>query len=119
MVGQPVDHARDVRDLVGVVDRAEERVRVVGHADLGRARGVLGERGDEVVVDPRAREHAGGGRAVLSGVEVAGDRDALDGRLDVGVVEDDDRGLSTELEVDPLESREALSATCMPAGPIR
>ena len=103
MVGQPVDEARDVRELVGVVDRAEERVLVVGHADLGRAPGVLGERGDEVVVDPRAREHARRGGAVLAGVEVAGDGDALDGGLDVGVVEDDDRGLAAELEVHALD----------------
>ena len=99
----------DVRDLVRVVDRAEERVGVVGHADLGRALGVLGERGDEVVVDAGPGEHAGRGGAVLAGVEVAADGDALDGGLDVGVVEDDDRRLAAELEVDALEvARRAL-----------
>src|SRR5262245_13813712 len=67
VVGQTVDHARHVPDLVGVVDRAEQRVRVVRHTDLGRALGVRGERVDEVVVDARTREHAGGRRAVLPG----------------------------------------------------
>ena len=92
-------------ELVRVVHRAEEGVRVVGQPDRGRPLGVLGERGDEVVVDARGGEHAGGGGAVLAGVEVAGDGDALDRRLDVGVVEDDDRRLAAELEVHPLELR--------------
>ncbi len=54
-------------------------------------------------MDPRAGDHAGGRGAVLAGVEVAGTGDALGGGLDVGVVEDDDRGLAAELEVDALE----------------
>ena len=40
----------------------------------------------------------------------------LGGRLDVGVVEDDDRRLAAELEVDPLDVGAPRSAaTCMPA----
>ena len=65
--------------------------------------GRLGQGGGEVAVDARPGEHACRRRAVLAGVEVAGDRDALDGGLDVGVVEHDDRRLAAELEVDPLE----------------
>ena len=61
-------------ELVGVVDRAEERVLVVGQPDRRRAARVLGERGDEVVVDAGRREHPGRRGAVLAGVEVAGDR---------------------------------------------
>ena len=71
VVGQPVDHAGDPVELVGVVERAVEHVLVVGHAGLG-ALGLLGQRGDEVVVHARPGEHAGGGGAVLAGVEVAG-----------------------------------------------
>ena len=102
VVGQPVDHAGDPLELVGVVERAVEDVLVVGQAGLD-ALGLLGEGGHEVVVDAGPGEHAGGGGAVLAGVEVAGDRDVLGGLLEVGVVEDDDRRLAAELEVDPLE----------------
>ena len=48
-------------------------------------------------------QHASRRGAVLAGVEVAGDRDALGGGLEVGVVEHDDRRLAAELEVHPLE----------------
>ena len=48
-------------------------------------------------------EHAGGGRAVLAGVEVARDGDVLDGLGDVGVLEDDDRRLAAQLQVDALD----------------
>ena len=87
-----------------------------GHA-RGRATGLLGQRGDEVVVDAGAGEHAGRGGAVLAGVEVAGDGDALGGGFDVGVVEHDDRRLAAELEVDPLEVRRG--AARRPAMPAR
>ena len=93
----------DVRQLAGVVDRAEERVLVGRQPHRRRALRVLRERRDEVVVDARAGQHAGGRGAVLAGVEVAGDGDALDGGLDVGVVEDHDRCLAAELEVDALD----------------
>ena len=90
----------------GVVDRAEER----------RPRRRAGPTGAEPLAYsasaatksswmPGGDEDAGGGRAVLAGVEVAGDRDALDGGLDVGVVEDHDRRLAAELEVHPLDLR--------------
>ena len=98
MVGRALDEAADVRELVGVVERAVEHLAVVGRPGLRVAR-LLGERGDEVVVDARARQHAGRGRAVLPGVEVAGDRDVLGGEREVGVVEDDHRRLAAELEV--------------------
>ena len=92
------------RQLVGVVDRAEEGVLVVGEPDGRGAPGVLAESAaTKSSWIPGGDEHAGGGRAVLAGVEVARDRDALDRRLDVGVVEDHDRGLAAELEVDALE----------------
>ena len=48
-------------------------------------------------------QHPGGRRAVLPGVEVAGAGDPGGGRGRVGVVEDDDRRLASELQVDPLE----------------
>jgi len=103
VVGQPGEEPFDVRQLVGVVDRAEQRVLVVGQADGDAGPGVLRQRRDEVVVDPRTGDDSRGRGAVLSGVEVAGGGDGLDGGLQIRVVEDDDRRLATELEVDPLE----------------
>ena len=91
-------------ELVRVVHRPVEGVVVVRVA--GRSTFVLhvrGHRGDELVVHALVHEDAGRRRAVLAGVEVAGDRDALDGLLDVGVVEHDDRRLAAELEVHALE----------------
>jgi hypothetical protein len=73
---------------------------------------------DEVVVDPRAGQHPGGGGAVLAGVEVARDRDAFDGSVEVGVVEDDDRRLATEFEVHSLEAF-GCSRGHLRAGPHR
>ena len=102
VVGHALDDPADVRELAGVVERPVEHLAVVGRPGLGVAR-LLGERGDEVVVHARARQYAGRGRAVLAGVEVAGDRDVLGGELEVRVVEDDHRRLAAELEVDLLD----------------
>ena len=102
MVGQTVDHAADVLELVGVVDRAVEHVLVVGHAGLDSL-GRLGDRGDEVVVRTGPGKDSRSCGAVLAGVEVARLGDRTRRCLDVGVVEDDDRRLAAELEVDPLD----------------
>ena len=89
--------------LVGVVDRAEQHVLVVGHAGLD-ALGLLGERGDEVVVHAGRGDDSGRRGAVLAGVEVAGDGDALGRGGDVGVVEHHDRRLAAEFEVHALQA---------------
>src|SRR5829696_152271 len=96
---RPLEEAHHPVELVLVVQGAEEHVLVVGEPGLGAVLRLLGERGHEVVVDAGTGEHPGGGGAVLAGVEVAGHRDGLGGRLEVGVVEDDDRRLAAELEV--------------------
>jgi ParB family chromosome partitioning protein len=57
----------------------------------------------EPVVDLGPRHDPRRGRAVLAGVPVAGDLDALRDRRRIGVVEDDDGGLAAELEVHALE----------------
>ena len=44
-------------------------------------------------------QHAGGGGAVLPGVERPCGGDALGSRLDVGIGEDDGGGLASQLEV--------------------
>jgi hypothetical protein len=107
---RPVDEPADPLELVGVVERAVSTSSSSG----GRwcAGGLLGERGDEVVVDAGRGDDPGGRGAVLTGVEVAGDGDGLGGGLDVGVVEDHDRGLAAQLEVHALEVVRAHLATC-------
>src|SRR5215217_4264259 len=102
VVWQSLHHAGDVRELVGVVQGAVIRVLVVGIARPGVPR-LLGDGVHEVVVDARGREDPRGGGAVLAGVEVAGTRDGLGGRFEVGVVEDDYGRLTSELEVHALE----------------
>ena len=102
VVGHPVDEAGDVRALAGGVERAERRVGVGGVAER-EAAGLLGQRFDDVVVHAVGDEHAGRRRAVLAGVVVAGAGDPSGHRLEVRVVEDHDRRLAAELEVDALE----------------
>ena len=73
----------------GVYDRAV--------ADL------VGEVRDEPVEDLRPRHDPAGGGAVLAAVPVARPAQVLGDELEVGIVEDDDRGLAAELEVEPLD----------------
>jgi hypothetical protein len=82
-----------VPELFGVVQGSVKDILVLGGSGL-RVLRLLGYRGDEVVVDARPGEHAGGGGAVLPGVEVAADSNSLCRCLQIGVVEDDDRGLA-------------------------
>ena len=84
----------DHRSHLGVVrERVADLDRLDGRHEL-RQDVVVGARPDQ---DPRGR------RAVLSGVEVPADLDPLDDLLHVGVVEDDERRLPTELEVHALQ----------------
>lgn len=53
-------------------------------------------------VDAGGDHHPGRCRAVLATVEVAGDRNRRRRRFDVGVVENDDRGLPTQFQMYPL-----------------
>src|SRR5215470_13443521 len=85
-----------------VVQRAVVGVRHVQPAHRRAAR-LLGERVRQVVMYAGAGQHPGGGGAVLPGVEVAGAGDARGGGRDVGVVEDHDRRLAAELQVDPFQ----------------
>src|SRR5829696_7478400 len=92
VAGGAVQEALDPGQLVGVLGGAG-----------GGALGLLDQGGKELVVDPASGEDAGGGGAVLAGVEVAGGGDHLGRGGHVGVVEDDHRGLAAQLQVDPLE----------------
>ena len=102
VAGLALEEALDALALAGGVERPERRVgraRVAHHQALG----LLGQPGDDVVVDLGAGEHARRGRAVLAGVVVAGAGDRLERGLEVDVVEHDHRRLAAELEVDALE----------------
>ena len=62
-----------------------------------------GEVGDELVVDLAIGIDAAGGGAVLAGIVIAEGADAGDGRVDIGIVEDDDRGLAAEFQMRALD----------------
>src|SRR4051795_1256920 len=97
-----LEEALDALALAGRVQRPEVRVgraHVAHHVALG----LVGEAVDDVVVDLAGGEHARRGGAVLAGVVVADAGDRLEDRVEVDVVEDDDRRLAAELEVDALE----------------
>ncbi len=63
----------------------------------------VGEVRHELVVDLRAGDDPAGRGAVLAGVPEAEGLEVLDDGFHVGVVEDDDRRLATELEMEPLD----------------
>jgi hypothetical protein len=76
----------------GVVDGTDH--------DLGHE---LGDAADERVVEGALHVGAGGGGAVLAGVDQRPGDGAAGGGLEVGVVEDDEGGLAAQLEVHPLD----------------
>ena len=104
VLGGALQEAEYPLKLIGVVDRGHERLTPRPFLE-GRARGLglLGEGCDEVVVDAGSNEHAGGGGAILTCVEVAGDRKPLRRRGQIGIIEDHNRRLATELEVYPFD----------------
>ena len=57
------------------------------------------------VVARAVHDRPGGGGAVLAGVDQAAGHGSVDGRGQVGVIEDHERGLAAELEMDPLGVR--------------
>ncbi len=102
VIGLALEEALDARALLGAVERPEGGVGAHGVAE-DVALGLLGQPGDEVVVDLAAREHARRRGAVLPGVVVAGAGDGLQRGLELDVVEHHDRRLSAQLEVHALE----------------
>ena len=99
----PTHEAADVGQLIRVVDWAVEHFFVVGVAGTS-ALGLLRQCGDQILVDARRGDDSRCGRAVLAGIEVAGDGNAFGCSRDVGVVEHHDGRLATELEVHPLQT---------------
>ena len=98
-----LDHALDLVGLGGGDQRAHLDVVAFGRiAPLDRL-DLAGQVGDEAVVDLRTGDHPARSRAVLARVPVRERLEVLDDRVEIGVVEDDDRRLATELEVEPLD----------------
>ena len=82
-------------------ERAHLALVVERVADLDR-HGAADELADEAVVDGALDEQARAGRADLAGAGEDADEGAVDGRLEVGVGEDDVGALAAELEADLL-----------------
>ena len=102
-VARAIDHALDLVGLRLRDERAHLDVVAFGRvAPLDRF-DLAGHLGHELVVDLRPGDDPGRGRAVLAGVPVAPQLDGLGDGIEVGVVEDDDRRLATELEMEPLD----------------
>ena len=100
--GSSARNASTFARWLGVVERPVLRLLVRRRAGQ-RALGRLHEQVDELVVDTAVRDDAGGGGAVLAGVEVGRRGDHLRGARKVGVRHHDDGRLAAELEVHPLE----------------
>ena len=100
----PLEEAADLLELVGVVERPVVGILVVGPPD-GRVLGLLDQGLQERLVHPGPGQDAGGGRAVLPCIEVAGSGDALGRRGGICIVEHDDGCLAAKFQVDSLEGR--------------
>ena len=85
-------HGRDNRpDVDGLVERRTDAQGFEARLQL-----------DESIVDAFLQEQAGAGAADLALVEPDRVDDALDGRVEVGVIEDDERRLAAEPSVSDL-----------------
>ena len=118
-VARPIDHALDLVGLGLRDERAHLDVVALGRVAPLDGPDLVGERGDELVVDRRAGDDARGRGAVLAGVPVAGGAQRLGREVHVGVVEDDDRRLATELQVEALDASRTRSARCACRSPCR
>ena len=107
-LGLRVGHVRlDLRERVGVDQRALLHAPLEARADL-QLRRLFGEALDEGVVDLRVRVEAVGADTRLAGVAVLGEERTFDGRVEVGIVEHDERRVATEFERQLLQRRRAL-----------
>src|SRR6266540_5636231 len=86
----PVDHRPDVRFIVPT-DPEPQLLRLGDQA------------GNELVIDGLVRTDSARRRAAMARGAERGPDDALDGQVEIGVVEDDDRVLAAQLEVHVLE----------------
>ena len=78
--------------------RTEVGVRIGGitHNEFAHE---FGHPGDEVVVEIARHDRAGGRRAVLPGIDQRPGHRAVHGRIEVGVIENDERCLAAEFQL--------------------
>ena len=91
-----------------VDQRADVDAVVLAAADGERAH-PLGQPAAELLGDVGVHEEAVGRGAGLAHVAHLGDHRAVDGRVEVGVGEDEERGVAAELHADPLQLVGALA----------
>src|SRR5205085_8603714 len=91
----------DLLERAAVDHRADVGVVLPARAQAHRLRSRDELRGERVV-DALLDDDAARGGAALAGGAEGRPEDAVDGQVEVGVVEDDDRVLAAELEMDVL-----------------
>ena len=97
-----LDDAVDAVDLAAADHRPERhlpRGRIADRQMLGLGDELLGQRVGDLLV----RDHEAGGHADLALVEPGAERDGGGDRVEIGVLEHDDRVLAAELELHLLE----------------
>ena len=87
MVGQPIDESGHSFELLGAVHGTERRIGNGRRAYDGRPR-LLSQRGNEIAVQARRREHPRRGRTVLASVEITRARYRFGRFLDVSVIDE-------------------------------
>jgi hypothetical protein len=100
--GGPLDEARHALALVGGDERSHFHTRIGLRSHLERANGTR-KIGNEFVENLRTRIQPAGGRAILTGVIERECADTAHHGVDIGVVENDNGRLASELEVGALE----------------
>ena len=96
--GCAIDDAGDLRAVGKRNQRAEVGVRIgrITHDEFAHQ---FGHPGDKVVVEVARHDRASGRRAVLSGIDQRTGHRAVHSRIEVGVVENDERGLAAEFQL--------------------
>ena len=96
-IRQTIDETLNSLKLVGVIHWAEQNVVATWVAGDGVGLYFGDQQGDELIVNRFVNQDAGCRGAVLTGIEVTGDRDLSGRLLKVCVFENDYRGLATKL----------------------
>ena len=98
-----LNEAEDAFHLADIVDGWDECIAPWTISKGGQSGlGLLCQSCDKVVINSRADDHACCRGAILTGVEITGYREPLGSSFNVCIVEDHDRGFSTEFKVDAL-----------------
>ena len=104
------DELRHVIDLAGLGQRRDAHALLPGHADLELAQ-LLGEAAQEGLDDRLMDDQHLQGRAALAVEGQASEEAFLDGKLDIGVRQDDGGVLGVEAENGPQAMRLRVAAS--------